>query len=290
MRSQISRRGFIGAAAAAAALPATGVRGAGKKWQMRMSASTVAFTKLKVEEACKKIAELGFEAVDIWCPFRACVHLEDARTRLGADGLKKVLAENNLKLNAFSVYNGGYKKYAELLKGVGGGVAVRGSSGKCKPEEITAKMKAFIESLKPLVELAEENGDYLAIENHGNALLDSLDSFKAFTDINTSKHLGIAMAPYHLQGIKASVPEAIRIVGDQLFFFYAWQRAKGVGQLPGHGPADCKPWLKALADIKYKRYVNPFMHHEPEPEEMVPALKKSADYLRSCYNEIVAGE
>jgi sugar phosphate isomerase/epimerase len=140
-------------------------------------------------------------------------------------------------------------------------------------------MKAFITSLQRLADLAGENNSYLAIENHGSALLDSIDSFKAFVDINDHKHLGIALAPYHLQGIKASVPEAIKISGDQLFFFYAWQREKGVNQLPGHGKTDFTPWLKALSDIEYNRYVNPFMHHEPEPDAMSEALRKSREYL-----------
>ena len=91
-------------------------------------------------------------------------------------------------------------KYAELLGGVGGGVAIQGSAGACKPEELTPKMRAFLESLKPLIELAEKNNSRLAIENHGNSLLDLLDSFKAFVDLNTSPRLGLALAPYHLAG------------------------------------------------------------------------------------------
>ena len=62
-------------------------------------------------------------------------------------------------------------KYADLLGKVGGGVAVQGSAGKCKPEELTTRMAEFMERCKPLVELAEETNSYLAIENHGNALL-----------------------------------------------------------------------------------------------------------------------
>jgi len=104
-------------------------------------------------------------------------------------------------------------------------------------------MKEFIESLKPLIELAEKYDSYLAIENHGNALLDSLGSLKAFTDINTSPRLGIALAPYHIQTIKAFVPEAIRICGKQLFFLYAWQHYPGPKQLPGIGPTDMTPWV-----------------------------------------------
>ena len=44
--------------------------------------------------------------------------------RLGPDGLKQVLDRNKLKLFSFSVYAGGYRKYAELLGEVGGGVAI----------------------------------------------------------------------------------------------------------------------------------------------------------------------
>jgi sugar phosphate isomerase/epimerase len=253
---------------------------------MCLSTSTVQFGSLPVEEACARISRLGFEAVDIWCPFGKCTHLAQVAGRLGAEGLRDLLEKNKLKLHAFSVYKGGYERYAELLGKMGGGVAVRGSTGKSDPKELTARMKQFVGSLKPLVELAEEHDSYLAIENHGGALLHTLDSFKAFVDANDNPRLGLALAPYHLQGIKASVPEAIRIAGDQLFFFYAWQRERGVRQLPGHGPTDFAPWLQALADIDYQHYVNPFMHHEPAPDEMEKALAKSRDYLVRTHRKI----
>jgi len=253
---------------------------------MRLSASSIDYSKLPIEEACKRIAALGFEAIDIWSAHAGCPHLDDVLGRLGPDGLRKMLQENNLKLYAFSIYTGGYRKYAELLGKAGGGVAVRGSAGAVKPAELSTRMKAFIESLKPDLELAEKHNSYLAIENHGGALLGSVDSFKAFVEINTNPSLGIAMAPYHLQGLKAKVEDVIAIAGKQLFFFYAWQRAKGVGQLPGHGPTDFTPWIAALANAAYAWYVNPFMHHEPAPDAMSAALAKSRDYLKACYAKI----
>jgi sugar phosphate isomerase/epimerase len=103
-------------------------------------------------------------------------------------------------------------------------------------------------------------------------------------DLNTSPRVGIALAPYHLQAIKASVPDVIRTCGKQLFFFYAWQKAKGFGQFPGEGPADFKPWLAALEEIRYERYVNPFMHGHPETEKMVAGLTKAGDYLKKLMN------
>ena len=291
----LSRRRFLAgtacgmAAAATTSLPGRAAAAEKKRWQMKLSTSTIQFSKLPIEKACERIAKLGFEGIDIWSAHAGCPHLDDVAKRLGPEGLKKLLAKNDLKLYAFSVYSGGYRRYAELLGKAGGGVAVRGSGRGAKGKELTTRMKAFIESLKGDLELAEKHDSYLAIENHGNSLLSSLDSFKAFVDVNKHKRLGIALAPYHLQGIKASVPEAITIAGKQLFFFYAWQRAKGTGQLPGIGPTDCTPWIKALAETGYTRYVNPFMHHEPAPDAMAAALAKSRDYLRECYKKAVSG-
>jgi len=259
----------------------------GKKWRMRLSTSSIHFMELPIELACERIAKLGFEAIDIWSAHEGCPHLDDVTERLGAEGLKKLLAKHKLKLFAFSVYQGGYERYAELLGKAGGGVAVRGSGPACKPEELTARMRQFIEQLKPLVELAEKYNSYLAIENHGNALLCSLDSLKAFVDINKSPRLGIALAPYHIQTLKASVPEAIRICGRQLLFFYAWQNFPDSEQLPGVGPTEMTPWIKALADIQYRGYVNPFMHGHPEADVMSANLARARDYLKDCYSKSI---
>lgn len=263
-----------GAITVGAAAPATG-----PGWRCRLSTSSIQFKKLTLEQACERIAQLGFEGIDIWSAYEGCQHLDEALSRLGADGLRALLQKQRLKLTAFSCYVGGYGKYAELLGKAGGGVAIQGSAAPCPVSELTAKMKAFLESLKPLEELAEKHNSYLAIENHGDALLNTLDSFKAFTELNQSPRLGIALAPYHLQAIEASVEEAIRISGRQLFFFYAWQKQPGMNQLPGHGPTDFTPWLKALAAVNYRGFVNPFMHGEAEPDAMSDALKKSRAYL-----------
>jgi sugar phosphate isomerase/epimerase len=289
--SSTSRRVFLGQVAAAACATAIGRRqliaaDTQSAWTMRLATSSIHYLHLPVEQACAQIAKLGFEAVDIWSAHAGCPHLDDVAERLKADGLRKVLDGQKLKLFAFSVYAGGYARYAQLLGESGGGVAVQGSAGPCPPAELTARMKAVLEALNPPLELAEKYNSYLAIENHGHALLDSLDSFKAFVDLNQSPRLGLALAPYHVQGIKASVEDAITICGGQLFFFYAWQHGGGVEQLPGIGPTDFRPWLAALAKIRYRGYVNPFMHGDLEPEPMSAALAKSRDYLQRCWAEV----
>ena len=297
MNKNLNRRRFLkamglGAASVIAApvLPTWAREAdAAGKWRMRLSTSSIHFMQLPIEQACERIANLGFEAIDIWSAHEGCPHLDDVAQRLGPAGLKELLAKHNLRLFAFSVYRGGYARYAELLGNAGGGVAVQGSAAPCEPNELTARMRQFIDALGPLVELAEKHDSYLAIENHGGALLNSPDSLKAFVDVNTTPRLGIALAPYHLQTLKASVPEAIRICGKQLFFFYAWQHYAGPKQLPGIGPTDMTPWIRALAEVRYRGYVNPFMHGHSEPDVMAANLAKSREYLKACYKKISRG-
>jgi sugar phosphate isomerase/epimerase len=281
--ASISRRSFLSRSAMAAAACAAGGRlsaePAETPWTMRLSTSSIHYSSLPIEQACQRIAALGFEAIDIWSPHAGCPHLDDAKDRLGPDALKRVLEQNRLKPYAWSVYSGGFRKYADFIGAMGGGVAVRGSTGRQPPEAMAEHMKRFVESLEGELELAEKHDVHLAIENHSGQLLNSLDSLKAFMEFARHPRLGIALAPYHLQRIEASVEEAIAICGPRLLFFYAWQAQPGTQQLPGIGPTDFTPWLAALAKADYRWYVNPFMHGEPEPDEMTEALRKSRQYL-----------
>jgi sugar phosphate isomerase/epimerase len=296
-----SRREFFRTAAAgslaALALPAawpfgpTARAAEAPSWRMRLALSSVMFGELPIEQVCARAAALGFEGLDIWCPFGRCRHLDDVDKRLGGEGLKELLARHKLSLCSFSVYGVGFPRYAKLIGAFGGGVAVRESAyGKFKPEELTTRMRGFFEQLKPVIDQAGQVKARLAIENHGDALLSTLDSFKAFTDLNPAPaQVGLALAPYHLQTIKAPIEEAIALCGSQLLFFYAWQNAPDFKQLPGLGTTDFKPWLKALAKISYPGYVNPFMHGEPSADEMEKAVAQSRDYLKRCHREALAG-
>ncbi len=278
----VSRRRFLAQSAVTTVACAAGARAwaaPSEPWQMRLSTSSIHYMSLPIEEACERIAALGFEAIDIWSPHAGCPHLDEAKDRLGPDGLKALLERTKLKPYAYSVYRGGFPKYADFIGAMGGGVAVRGNTRRHPPEEMTARMKEFVEALKPELELAEKHNVHLAIENHSGQLMNSLDSLKAFMDFADHPRLGIALAPYHLQRIRASVEEAIAICGERLLFFYAWQAQPGTAQLPGIGPTDFTPWLAALKKVKYGWYVNPFMHGEPEPDAMTEALRTSRDYL-----------
>ncbi len=284
---QYTRRAFLRLAGMGAAATCVGAqtRSQPEPWRMRLSTSSIHFMELPIGKACEKISRLGFEGIDIWSAHENCPHLDDIANRLGAEGLRALLKKHQLKLFSFSTYAGGYAKYAELLGQAGGGVAVQGSAAPCKSHELSSKMKQFLEQLKPLADMAEQYNSYLAIENHGHALLSTLDSIKAFTDLNDSKRVGIALAPYHIQANEESVTDAISLCGNQLLFFYAWQNQPGLKQLPGLGSTDFTPWLRALAKIRYSGHVNPFAHIHPGTEVMTANLETSRDYLRQCYEK-----
>lgn len=105
--ASISRRRFLSRSATAAAACVAGGRlraqSPASRWTMRLSTSSIHYMSLPIEQACQRIAALGFEAIDIWSPHAGCPHLDDAQNRLGPDGLKRVLEQNRLKPYAWSV-------------------------------------------------------------------------------------------------------------------------------------------------------------------------------------------
>ena len=84
----------------------------------------------------------------------------------------------------------------------------------------------------------------------------------------------------YLRGLQQSIIAAVEAADGGTCVRDAWQKEPGVDQLPGHGPTDFRPWLRALAKANYRWYVNPFMHGEVEPEAMSAALAKARDYLK----------
>jgi len=254
-----------------------------EKTRYRYTCSSVNYASLSLEEACRRISELGYEAIDIWDSIPTwlnCPHLKHAAEDLKADGLKQLLEQYRLKLCGFTVYTAGYAKYADLLGQCGGGVSIQGSRAP-SGDSLSNDMKKFMDELKPAIELCEKHNFYLLIENHsGKSLLNKLDSLKAFVDTNTSDRIGIALAPYHVLINKESVAEAIHICGKQLRFIYIWSNEPDEKQMPGVGTVDMKPWIAALNEINYSHAFTPFMHHEPKPDRMDELHRLSLKYLR----------
>jgi hypothetical protein len=99
-RSSVDRRQFLGRLARGTAAGVLGggllasvprASAAAPAWTMRLSCSSINFASLPIEQACQRIAALGFRAIDIWSAHAGCPHLDDVQERLGPAGLKNVL-------------------------------------------------------------------------------------------------------------------------------------------------------------------------------------------------------
>ena len=288
----ITRRGFLrtgGGLVLGSLLPAWLASGASPTgWQPRLALSSVMFSDLSLEAFCRQAVELGFKGIDLWGPFGKCRHLAEARD-LGVDGWRKLLARHRLEVGCYTTYRTkgheeGFPGFAEFIGASGGGLVVRESQyGTFAAEELEAHLRKFFQALQPEIELARKHRVRLAIENHSDALLDTLASIRLFTKLNPAPDVvGIALAIYHLQARKVPVEEAIRACGRQLLFVYAWQQGKGPAQLPGHGPADFAPWLRALAQQDYAHWITPFMHGEQPVQQMAAAVTKACRYIESA--------
>ncbi len=289
----LSRRDFLRASARVAAfslvplVSSCASTGPARRtaWRPRLALSSVMFSDLPLPDFCGQAAALGFNGIDLWGPFGKCRHLVEAQ-QLGADGFRQLLARHKLQVGCYTTYRTaghaeGFPAYAKFIGQCGGGVVVRESEyGKFPAEGLAEGMRKFFANLQPETDLAHKQRVRLAVENHGDALLSTLDSMRLFRTLNPAPDaVGIALAGYHLQGAGISVEEAVRVCGDQLLLFYAWQKGNGFDQLPGHGPTDFTPWLQALAAIGYHGWMTPFMHGEEPGEKMAQAVAKARAYL-----------
>ena len=150
--------------------------------------------------------------------------------------------------------------------------------------------------MKPHLAIAEECGVTIAIENHGNNLIDSPDSLEWLLELRPSKHLAVALAPYHLPQNEKRLASLITSLGNGIAVFYAWQHGMGcmkklpkeqeLLQMPGRGSFDFAPLLAALAEINYAGWTEIFMHPVPRgipiletAEQVTGEINLAREYL-----------
>ena len=156
--------------------------------------------------------------------------------------------------------------------------------------------------MKPHLAAAETAGVTIAIENHSSNLINTPDSLKWLAEFAPNKHLGIALAPYHLEtlGVDAAGHAAlIKALGNRIAMFYAWQHGMGCHkklpkeqellQMPGRGKLDFTPIVGALKAIGYNGFTSIFMHPVPRGIPILPTaaactteINRARAYLDKC--------
>ena len=284
----VSRRSFLrrsaAAAATAVAAPAASALADQRAFSLRYIVGSSLYGRLKLDEIVPEVPKAGAAHLDVWPRPHG-----DQREQIEAMGHEKfaaMLARHRVKLGILTHYDlGPFALGKELPVARKFGASMMICMGMPRKK---ADLGAFIERIKPHVDAAAEVGVTLGIENHG----ESPDAIRRFAEAAKSKHLGVALAPYHLPHDAAALARLIEDLGDKLVLFYAWQHGKGcmkklpkdqeLLQMPGRGPLDFGPLLAALRKIGYTGWTEIFMHPVPRGIPILPtAAEVTAEINRA---------
>jgi len=303
----LTRRAFLSSVAGASGtLLAAGVApvtaAAKPSFGLKYLVGSCMYGYMELARIVPEVAQTGASALDIWPKVHG--NQREQLADMGEERFAALLKQHGTQLGCITQYKlGPFNLQDELRLAarlgcrtmVTGGAGPKGLTG----DALKAAVKEFIEKLKPQLEVAGEAGITIAIENHGNNLIESADALKWLVELRPSKLLGVALAPYHLPQDAKRLADLIRALGDGLTVFYAWQHGEGcmtkmpkekeLLQMPGRGPLDFTPLLAALRDIRYSGWTEIFMHPTPRgvaildtAEAVTAEINRARAYLDAC--------
>ena len=248
-----------------------------------------------------EVRRTGATAIDIWPKVHG--DQREELEELGEDAFAGLLKDHGVTLGCITQYKlgpFGLREEMRLAQRLGCRTIVTGGEGPkgLQGDDLKQAVATFVEKMRPHLELAEETGVRVAIENHASNLIDSPDALKWLIELRPSTHLRVALAPYHLPQDTALLAKLIRDLGDAIEVFYAWQHGNGAMaaqpreqellQLPGRGTLDFGPLIEALRAIDYQGWTEIFMHPFPRGRAIADTatgvtdeILKSAAYLES---------
>ncbi len=286
--SCVNRRQFhcVLGGGAAALLGSRFVEAADDSFKPRYIVGSCMYGYTKVAEILPEVAKTAATAIDIW-PKRHGDQREQLE-EMGEEKFAALLKKHKVALGCITQYKlgpFGLQDEMRMAKRLGCQTMVTGGKGRkgLKGSELKSGIQSFLEQMKPHLAVAEETGVTIAIENHGNNLIDSPDSLKWLMELRPSENLGVALAPYHLPQDEKLLADLIRTLGNRIAMFYAWQHGMGcmtklpkeqeLLQLPGRGDLNFGPLLAAFKEIKYSGWTEIFMHPVPRG---IPILETTA--------------
>jgi sugar phosphate isomerase/epimerase len=300
-----TRRSFckrIAVGTAATTLSPTDLFSKDAPYRLRYILASSMYGQLPLKDILPEVHKTGAEHIDIW-PLRHANQREQIE-EMGHDRFADLLKKHNVKLGMLTHYDlGPFKLQPQMpfAKKFNAEIMIAGSGGPkgLSGPELKSAVEQFIEKMKPHIAAAETAGVTIGIENHANALIESPDAIRYLAEFAPSKHIGIALAPYHLPQDPKLLAKLIEDIGPGLAHFYAWQHGHGcieklpkdeeMLQMPGRGSLDFAPIMAALQKTNYGGWVSVFMHPVPRGIPILPTAKQVTDainqsrrYLETC--------
>lgn len=255
-------------------------------WTPRYLLASCLYGRQRLETILPEVPKVGAVAIDLWPEPHG--NQREQLEAMGEVEFGNLLQRHGVPLGCLTQYKLGPFGLAdemELAARLGCPTIVTGSKGPKGQSgaELKAAVAQFADQMRPHLAIAERTGVTIAIENHGNSLIQSPDSVKWLLDLCPHPHLGIALAPYHLPQDPHLLADLIRHCDDRLQVMYAWQHGKGcmeklpkdqeLLQMPGRGELDFYPIMAALGDVDFQGWTSIFMHPVPRG---VPILDTTA--------------
>lgn len=273
-----------------------------ESFKLRYILASPMYGYMELQNILPEVRKAGAAAVDIWPKPHG--NQREQLDEMGDAKFAALLKEHDVALGCITQYKlgpFGLRKEMRLAQRFDCRTIVTGGRGPVglKGSELKAAVSDFIEKMKPHLEVAEQTGVTIAIENHAKNLIDSPDSLKWLAELRPSTHLSIALAPYHLPQNEELLGQLIRALGDSITMFYAWQHGMGCHkklpkeqellQMPGRGNLDFAPLLAALEEMQYSGWTEIFMHPVPRgipiletAEDVTAEINRAREYLAGC--------
>ena len=299
----MNRRRFLRGVTGAALAPwVAGASSDSPPFRLRYVLASCMYGYAGLHTILPEVRKTGADAIDVWPKVHGSQREE--LDRMGERAFAALLQERNVRLACITQYKlgpFGLQDEMRLASRLGCHTIVTGAKGPkgLEGEPLKVAVRDFIEEMRPHLAVAEETGVTIAIENHANSLVESPDSLKWLAELAPTPRLGIALAPYHLPQEPDALARLIRGLGGRIETFYAWQHGMGcmeklpkdqeLLQLPGRGPLDFAPLLKALQDVDFQGHTEIFMHPFPRgipildtPEAVTAEINRARKYLEDC--------
>lgn len=301
---RIDRRGFQVLAATSFAGLAAPASAQSPAFRLNYSLASCLYGYADLAAIMPEVAKTGATSIDVW----PMVHgnQREQIDAMGEDAFRELLRRHEITLGCLTQYKlgpFGLTDELSLANRLGCPLIVTGGKG---PKNLTgltlkAAIANFAQQLTPHLELAARCGVTIAIENHGNNLIDRPDSLKWLIELCDHPNLGIALAPYHLPQNPQAIADLIVALGPRLSVFYAWQHGMGsmkklpksqeLLQMPGRGDLDFAPIVAALQKINFAGPTEIFMHPVPRgvpilesPQAVTAEMNRARDYLDGLLN------
>ena len=284
--ASVSSHGFLQAATASV-------------FQLKYLFGTCLYGYESLNNILPEVTKTGASAIDIWPKVHG--NQREQLDDLGEAQFIELLKKHNLTLGCITQYKLGplgLQDEMRLAQRLGCRTIVTGAVGPkdLKGLELKKAVANFVEKLKPHLAVAEETGVTIAIENHGNNLIDAPDSLRYLAELCPSKNLAIAFAPYHLPQDEILLGKLLQEIIEHVAVFYAWEHGMGcmtklpkekeLLQLPGRGQLDFSSMVAVLKRANYQGWTEIFMHPFPRgipildsPTDVTSEINRARAYL-----------